>query len=72
MAANMEQYLAALKQIEIAQTFEALHKAEDHALELIGMQNATFFEMKDDKCAREVLHAAGEVWVEIAKRGEDE
>ena len=30
--ANMAEYLAALKQIEIAQTFEALHEAEEKAL----------------------------------------
>ena len=71
MAANMAEYLAALRAIEYAQTFEELHKAEEHALELIGMQNATFFEMKDDKCAREVLHAAAWRW-RIIKRGEDE
>ena len=71
MAANMEQYLAALRAIESAQTFEELHQAEEQALEMIGMQNATFFEMKDDKCAREVLHAGAWRW-RIIKRGEDE
>ena len=69
--ANMAEYLAALKQIEYAQTFEELHKAEEHALSLIGMQNATFFEMKDDPCSREVLHAAALRW-RIIKRGEEE